>query len=165
MRSLRRGHDRVVNYHPHAITFQFINDVDDSGVTKIWTVLLERQAKNVHDSAVHFAAALDHEFHRFASDVPSHAVIDAPSSQDHLRVVADLLGPVGEIVWIDTDTVAADQAWAERQKIPFRAGDFQYLDGVEAKPVENDRQLVHERDVEVALRVLDDLRRFGCLDA
>ena len=37
--------------------------------------------------------------------------------------------------------------------------------GVDADPVEDDRQLVHERDVEVALRVLDHLGGLGDLDA
>ena len=35
---------------------------------------------------------------------------------------------------------------------------------VDAKLVEDERQLVHERDVEIALGVLDDLGRLGDLD-
>ena len=41
----------------------------------------------------------------------------------------------------------------------------QHFARVDADAVEDDRQLVHQRDVEVALRVLDHLRRLGHLDA
>jgi hypothetical protein len=37
--------------------------------------------------------------------------------------------------------------------------------GIDADAVENDRQFVHQGDVQVALRVLDDLGGFGHLDA
>ena len=43
-------------------------------------------------------------------------------------------------------------------------GGGEHLVGVEAELVEDDRQFVHQRDVEVALRVLDDLGRLGHLN-
>ena len=52
----------------------------------------------------------------------------------------------------------------ERQEIPFRSGRRQHVAGRDFKPIENDRQLVHQRDVEIALGVFDDLRRFGDFD-
>jgi hypothetical protein len=54
-------------------------------------------------------------------------------------------------VAVDADAVSADQARRERQEIPFRAGRLQHLLGWIAELDENDRQLVHQRDVEVAL--------------
>ena len=36
---------------------------------------------------------------------------------------------------------------------------FQHLLGGYAKPVENDRELVHQRDVEIALGIFDDFCR------
>ena len=53
----------------------------------------------------------------------------------------------------------------EPQEIPLGAGGLQHLLGVDAEALENDRQLVDQRDVDVALRVLDDLGGFGNLDA
>jgi hypothetical protein len=53
----------------------------------------------------------------------------------------------------------------ELQEVPLGAGGFQHLGGVDADLVEDDGQLVHQRDVEVALRVLDHLGRLGGLDA
>jgi len=60
--------------------------------------------------------------------------------------------------------VAADEAGTEVQEVPLRAGSLEDLERVDAHAVEDDGELVHERDVEVALRVLDDLGRFGHLD-
>ena len=80
-------------------------------------------------------------------------------------MVADLLRLVGQVVRIDADAVAADQAGAERQEVPLGAGRLQHFQGVDAELVEQDRQVVDQGDVEVALGVLDHLGRFGDLDA
>ena len=53
----------------------------------------------------------------------------------------------------------------ERQEIPLGAGRGEHFARVDAEAIEEQRQLVDERDVDVALRVLDDLRRFGDADA
>ncbi len=91
-------------------------------------------------------------------------VVDAAARQDDLRLVAQLLGLAGQVVRIDADAVAADQAGREAQEVPLGAGRLEHVLGADAQPVEDERQLVHERDVEVALRVLDHLGRLGHLD-
>src|SRR4029077_505674 len=50
-------------------------------------------------------------------------------------------------------------------EIPLGAGRLQDLERVDADFSEDDRQLVHERDVQVTLGVLDHLCGFGNLDA
>jgi hypothetical protein len=72
-------------------------------------------------------------------------------------MVAEHLRLVGEVVGVDADAVAADQAGPERQEVPFGSGRLEYLEGVDADTVEDDRELVNQRDVQVALGVLDDL--------
>jgi hypothetical protein len=59
----------------------------------------------------------------------------------------------------------AHESRSKRQEVPLGAGSLEHLDGIDADLVEDERQLVHERDVEVALGVLDDLRGLGDLDA
>jgi hypothetical protein len=81
------------------------------------------------------------------------------------RVVADLLGLVGQVVRVHADAVAAHQAGAERQEVPLGAGGLQHLLGVDAEAVEDQRQLVDQRDVHVALGVLDDLGGLRHADA
>jgi hypothetical protein len=61
--------------------------------------------------------------------------------------------------------VAANQARAERKEVPLAAGRFQDLDRVNTDAIENDRQLVHQGDIQIPLRVLDDLGGLGHLDA
>ena len=65
--------------------------------------------------------------HRLLGDVLAHAVVDAPAGEDHLRVVAELVGLVRQVVRIDADAVAADEARAERQEVPLGARGLQHL--------------------------------------
>ena len=65
-------------------------------------------------------------------DELAHAVVDAAAGEDHLRVVAEHVGLVREVVRIDADAVAADQAGAERQEVPLGAGGLQHFQRVDA---------------------------------
>jgi hypothetical protein len=60
--------------------------------------------------------------------------------------------------------VPADQARTEVEEVPLGAGRRQHVHRVDAELVKDGRQLVHERDVEIALRVLDHFGRFCDLD-
>ena len=115
--------------------------------------------------ALDLEAGGDHRLDGLFGDEFGHAVVDAAAGQDHLRVVADHLGLVRQVVRVDADAVAAHQARAERQEVPLRAGGLQHFQRVDADLVEDDGQLVHQRDVQVALGVLDDLGGLGHLDA
>src|SRR5713226_1905771 len=75
-------------------------------------------------------------------------------------MVAGLLRAIGEIIGIDPDAVAADQAWGEIEEIPFGGGRRKHVLRVDVERVKDGRKLVHESDVEIALRILDHL---GCL--
>ena len=110
-------------------------------------------------------SGLDHLLDGLFGDVLAHPVVDPASGENHLRVIAELVRLVRQIVGIDADAVSADEPRPERQEIPLGSGSLQHLDRVDADLVEDQRKLVHQRDVEVALRVLDHLGRFGDLDA
>ncbi len=99
-----------------------------------------------------------------ARDRCADVVVDAPAGQDDLRVIAEALCAMRQVVGIDADAVPADQARREGEKIPFRRGGRQHVEGVDAELAENRGQLVHEGDVQIALRVLDHLRGLGDLD-
>ena len=157
-------HQRVVDVGLDAELVQLADDVDHLRVANVGHVLLERQAEHVDARALDVATGVDHLLHGLARDVRPHAVVDPPPGQDHLRVVAGKLGLVREVVRVDADAVAADQARAERQEVPLGARGLQHLVRVDAQALEDDGQLVDEGDVEVALRVLDHLGRLGHLD-
>ena len=80
-------------------------------------------------------------------------------------MIADHFRLVGQIVGIDADAMAADQARTERQEIPLGAGRFQHFQRVDADFVENDGKFVHQRDIQITLGVFDHLGRFRDLDA
>ena len=80
-------------------------------------------------------------------------------------MVAEALGLVGEVVGVHADAVAADQAWAVLEKVPLGSGCFEHVAGVDSEAVKNEGELVHKRDVDVALRVFNCLGGFGHFDA
>mmetsp|Transcript_39155 Transcript_39155/g.91820 ORF Transcript_39155/g.91820 Transcript_39155/m.91820 type:complete len:403 (+) Transcript_39155:568-1776(+) len=155
----------VGHEHLDAVGLEFVDDVDHLGVAQVAAVLLEGQAQHVDAGALDVAAAGDHLLDGLLGDELAHAVVDAPAGQDDLRVVAQHVGLVGEVVGVHADAVAAHQARLELQEVPLRAGRLKHLGGVDAELVEDDGQLIHQRDVQVALGVLDHLGGLGGLDA
>src|SRR3982074_724356 len=75
--------------------------------------------------------------------------------QDHLGVIADLLRLVRQVVGIHPDAVAAHQSRPERQEVPLAAGRVQHFLGVDLQAIEEESELIDQRDVHVALRVFD----------
>jgi len=61
--------------------------------------------------------------------------------------------------------MSADETGSKRQEIPLRACSNQYFFGIDADTLENHCQFIDQCNVDVALRVLDDFRRFSDLDA
>jgi hypothetical protein len=59
--------------------------------------------------------------------------------------------------------VPAHEPRPERQEVPFGSGRLEHFRRIDADLVEDQRELVHQRDVEVALRVLDHLAGLGNL--
>ena len=106
----------------------------------------------------------NHGFHQFVRHVDGHVVVDASPRQNHLRVVAHALRLVGEVVGVHADAMPTHQAGPEFQEIPLGSGGVEHVHGVDAQPVEDQRQLVYERDVDIALSVFDGLGGFGHLD-
>src|SRR5574340_1230398 len=129
--------ERIVHMHVAAEGLQFANDVDHLGIAQVWAVLLESEAEHVDLGALHLHTVGDHFLHRFLCHVGTHAVVDTAPGEDDLRVVAEHVGLMGEIVRVDADAVAADQARAEGQEVPLGAGCLQHLEGVDAEPVKN----------------------------
>ena len=78
-------------------------------------------------------------------------------------MVAQAFGLEGQVVRIHPDAVAAHQPGAEGQEVPLSARGFQHVQGVNALAVENERQLIHQSDVQITLSVFDHLGGFGGL--
>ena len=133
------------------------HQIGDLGVAGVGAVLLEGEAHHQHTGVVHLDLSLQHRLDDVAGDETCHAVIDAAAGQDHFGVEADRLRLVRQVIGIDTDTVTADKAWAVGVEVPFGAGGFQHLAGVETEILEQHGEFVDQRDVHVALNVLDDL--------
>src|SRR6056297_2433064 len=151
----------VVDVDFEVVVLERLDDVDDSGVSEVGAVFLEGQAQDQDFCAGAVDALPGHQLDQFAGDVGAHAVVGAAAGQDHLRVEADVLGLVGQVVRIHADAVAADQAGAERQEVPLGAGGFEYRAGVQPQFAEQHGQFVDQTDIHVALGVFDDFCGFG----
>jgi len=79
-------------------------------------------------------------------------------------VISKFLGLVDEVIGIDGDAVAADHAGRVPDKVPFGCGGIDDGLRVKAHPVEDDRQFVEKRNIQVPLHVLDHFRRLGGAD-
>ena len=148
----------------HMVVGQFFDDVHHAGVAQVGAVFFEGKAQHQHAGALHMDAALGHGFDELGDHVGAHAVIQAATGQDDLGVVAHGLGLVGEVIRVHANAVAADQTGTKGQEVPLAAGGLQHGFGVNVHLVEDERQLVDEGDVEVALGVLYDFGGFGYFD-
>ena len=102
--------------------------------------------------------------HAFTRDTEADVIVDPAAGENDLRMIARHLGAMRQVIRIDTDAVTADEAWIERQKIPFGARSRNYVAGIDAERLADRGQLVHEGDVDVALGVFDHLGGFRHLD-
>lgn len=89
------------------------------------------------------------------------AIVDLPRGVDQVGVIAHALGFVHQVIRIHPDAMPANQARTKRQEIPLGSRGFEHIERVDSQLVEDQRQFVHQRDIDVALNVLDHLCRFG----
>ena len=144
---------------------QLVDDVDHARVAHIRAVFLERQAHHQDAGADQVDAFRNHQANDLGSDIKTHVVVDPAAGEDHRRVITDFLRLVGQVIRIDADAMAADQPGREIQEIPLAAGGREDFLGIDFHAVEDHRQFVDQRDVDIALGVLDDLGGFGDADA
>ncbi|MPN49365.1 hypothetical protein SDC9_196985 [bioreactor metagenome] len=81
--------------------------------------------------------------------------------KNHLRNVTERFSLTGQIIGVDTDTMTAHQSRTIFQKIPFGTSSIEYIVGVYAYFVENQRQFIYKRDIHIALSIFDNFRSFG----
>ena len=72
-------------------------------------------------------------------------------------MVSQLFGLVGKVVRIDADAVSSHQPRTEAEGVPLGVHAVNDLIGVNIHAVEYHCQLVHERNIDVALAVLNHL--------
>src|SRR6202042_897057 len=116
------GCPRVVDVDARALLLQLAHHFDYLRVSDVGAVLLERDAEHQHAGPFDVDALGRHELGNPPGDVQTHVVVEAPPGEDHLRVIADFLGLVGEVVGVDADAVPTDQARLEVEEVPLAGG-------------------------------------------
>ena len=156
---------RVNHVHFDVVALQLPDDVGDLRVADVRDVFFEGEAHD-EDAGIEWVATLgEHAFDHLLAHMGTHGVIDKPARIDDPGVVAELVRFPRQVVGVDANAVSAHQTGAELQEVPFRPCGFQDLVRVDADALEDDAQLVDKGDVDVALRILDDLGGLSHLDA
>ena len=99
----------------------------------------------------------DKQFDDFTRDETPHFVVEAAACQNHLRVIAKSLRCGCQVIGIDTNAMSSHQTRCEFQKIPFGTGGFKYILGAHTHSIKNDRQFVHQGNVDISLGVFQNL--------
>ena len=105
-----------------------------------------------------------HGFNKLGRRIGAHVVIYPAPGKDNFRVIPDSLGFMGEIIRVHTNAVPANQAGFEGQEIPLGSGCRQHFMGINLQPREDHRKLIHQRDIQITLGILDNLCRLSHLD-
>ncbi len=79
-------------------------------------------------------------------------------------MVSRLFRTIRQVIWIDADAVPANETGLKRHEVPFGPRRSQYVAGIDVQRLKDQRQFVHECDIEIALCIFDDLGGFGDLD-
>ena len=154
----------VVDVDLGAILLKFVDDVDHPGVANIGAVLLEGDTEDEHFGPLDFVVAGNHELDHLGGDVFAHIVVEAATCKDDFGVVTVLLGFLGEVVGVNANAVAPDEAGFEGEKVPFCGCSGKHVVGIDPHAVEDHGQFVDEGDIDVALGVFDHFGRFGYPD-
>ncbi len=149
----------------NAPALQLFDQVGHFAVADIGAVFFEGDAHDADFAASHVDAVLQHALDDVACGVAGHVVVHAAASQDDLRVVTQLLGFVRQVIRVHANTVAADHARPERQKVPLAACGLEHLQRVDADALEDDGELIDKGDIQVTLAVFYYLCGFGHFDA
>ena len=148
-----------------AVFLQFRYDVHHAGIAYIRHIFLERKAQQAHARALDVFVRIDEALDAHFCHILAHAVVDAAASKDNLRVAADFFGLVGQIIGIHANAVPTHKTRPERQEVPLAASGFKHFQRINAHTVKNKGQLVHQGNVDIALRVFNNLGGLGHLYA
>ncbi len=155
---------RIDNHRLNAVLAEFLHNVKYLGVAGVRAVFLERESEDRNLCSLDGKIIRNEFLDEGLRHILAHIVVDAAAGKNDLAVIAELLRAVCQVIRIDADAVASDETRLEMKEIPLRARCLENRLRIDSHPVENDGKLVHERNVDITLAVLDDLCGFRNLD-
>src|SRR5918992_3364629 len=154
-----------MNLDLHRVLHQFTHDIDHPAIAQIRHILLEGQSKDGDPASLYRIAGMDQLLDNLPADIDPHAIVDTAAGQDHLGDIAQDPRLMGQVVGIHPDTMPSHKPRLKAQKVPLGGGGSQHLVGIDTHLVEDKRQLIHERNIEISLGILNDLSCLGDLDS
>jgi len=129
--------ERILDLHLNAKGLQLADDLDHLRIADVDHILLECESQ--HRNQFRPRAVAQEAAQALACDARSHGIVDAPSGQDDVGMIARLLRAKGEVIGIDTDAVSAHQTRCKVEEIPFGGGRGKNILGVDAELLEDGR--------------------------
>ena len=148
----------IINIYITTEVLQLLHNVHYFCVAAVWAVLLEGYTQYKYIGVVDLVILLNHQFQYLVCDKLSDRVVHRTTRQNHLWVITQWFRFVCQIVWIHRDTVSTHQTWTILQEVPFATCGFNHIVGINTHAVANQCQLIHKRDIHVALAILYRLR-------
>src|SRR6266700_1740274 len=148
----------IVDLNGYAERLQLTDDVDNLRISDVDDIFLKCQSEHCYSRRLR--AAFQKAAQALARDAYPDGIVDAPAGENHVGMIARLLRSKRQVIRVDANAVAADEARRETDEIPFGRSRRKHVAGVDVELVEDRGKLVHESDVEGALCVLDRLGRF-----
>ncbi|AHC68616.1 hypothetical protein T227_09920 [Pseudomonas aeruginosa LESlike5] len=108
MHGIFGAHPRIKNINLYVVFRQLTDNIDDFGIAEVWTIFLECKPHKQNASTVHVDTTLEHSLDQLRNDIGTHTVIQTAASQDDLWMIANTLGFMSQIIWIDSDAMTAD---------------------------------------------------------
>ncbi|KAF5029995.1 hypothetical protein DSECCO2_642770 [anaerobic digester metagenome] len=152
---------RIDGVNMQTIGNEFVDDVNHFAVADIGHIFLKSHAHHKHFAVENVFSGFDEFLHALLCNIRAHAVVHKTAGTDDLRMIFIFLSFVYKIIRVDPDTMSAHKARLEFQKVPFCSGCFKHIQRVDSHAAKNDRQLIHQSDVDVTLSILNDFGGFG----
>lgn len=163
----RVGRDmRIVGDDSRFVVLERLDDFQGRGFAEIVDVCLVGHSQHADSRAVQGHFLVVQEVLQELDGIGWHAVVDLAGDLEEAVVEAGLFGSLDEVVGVNRDAVAADAAGGivSHESKWLGRGAVDDVLGIDAEDIEGFRELVHEGDIDVAERILDDLDCFGFAD-
>ena len=140
-------------------------DVHDFGVTDVGAGLLEGDAKNQYLGVFYHHTLFVHALDCLVGHLVAHSIVETAGITHHTRKDTIHLSFLNEVIRVNADAVTTYETWAQIDEVPFAAGSFYDIIGIDAHCIENLGKLVHKCNVHVSLTILNYLAGLSDLDA
>lgn len=138
-----------------------LSNLNGFGIAHIRAIFLKSQSQETDSGMMDPQIGADYFTNLRRRYEFSHIVVDQSAGCGQMGHVAGTAGFIDEVVRIDADTVATNQARREIQGVPLGIHGLDDFFRVDIHMVESAGYFIHESNIDVTLGIFDELGRFS----